>query len=678
MNLKPIIRKIYLGAEKTYDTLYLSQYNKEIPVVFELFNADGSKHILKDSEVAHIEISINETSIFKITDIEKMDNKLSANFDREIMLEDGTGILSIYVSDGEAIVSNSPIPVTIDAGAIDEDLNPKISALLISDLQDYITEAVQVDQAIKDTVAETEPKMSQITELTTKALAEANNLNTKITTAKILDNNLETKIDTAELLNNNLTTAITDANTVKPELVTATENANSALSALESAITASSLNSYVLRAELIDAIYPVGSIYTTVNDVNPAQLFPGTTWKKISGYLVSGEEFGNIGKEIGSKTHSHDGSSLKALIGAVNSNTGTIGYKAVPTNSGQERFTMAIQATRGIPASSITKDNHDTAISGYTGEASTLPPSIVVGIWQRVSNKTAPIIRSFSVDKISAPAGSEVTFTAVASGEGTLKYKFIVKGRTTNYSIVRDFSTQDTFVWTPKVADEVHDCYVQVMDENSVISESNPILFTSTAEVVIDRPIKIESFTTSVTGSQVKNTPVQINVVGSGGEGILKYKFLLYDRASNIWYKLRDFESTNIYTWTPSKVGTKELYVDVKDANDNVVRSNPISIIITEPVEELSVTLTADPAIRQTVGNKVALTANATGGVGTLLYKFLLKNNDTNEFYLIKDYSTLDAVSWTASKSGTRTFYVDVKDEANNTVRASIENYTIE
>lgn len=62
------------------------------------------------------------------------------------------------------------------------------------------------------------------------------------------------------------------------------------------------------------------------------------------------------------------------------------------------------------------------------------------------------------------------------------------------------------------------------------------------------------------------------------GNGILQYKFLVKYEKGN-WYKLRDFSPSNSYVWTSGVVGTKTLYVDLKDESGKVVRKQMMYVI---------------------------------------------------------------------------------------------------
>ena len=46
-----------------------------------------------------------------------------------------------------------------------------------------------------------------------------------------------------------------------------------------------------IAQDLFDIIYPIGSVYLTINDVNPQTLFGGT-WVKCSGGFIVGKRYG--------------------------------------------------------------------------------------------------------------------------------------------------------------------------------------------------------------------------------------------------------------------------------------------------------------------------------------------------------------------------------------------------
>lgn len=89
---------------------------------------------------------------------------------------------------------------------------------------------------------------------------------------------------------------------------------------------------------LMDIIYPVGSIYATTSDVSPATRFGGT-WESIKGAICGNDE--NIGVNYGSDTHTltisempshnHNASGCWQVYMSQNMNTGKV-YSYLTTN----------------------------------------------------------------------------------------------------------------------------------------------------------------------------------------------------------------------------------------------------------------------------------------------------------------------------------------------------------
>lgn len=146
--------------------------------------------------------------------------------------------------------------------------------------------------------------------------------------------------------------------------------------------------------DLLDKIYPVGSIYMTMDSSNPSTLFGGT-WERIDNKFLLGSENGQgVGSTGGSKDavvvqHTH----------SQNSHSHTASKKFMVTNSdvhiNETKRTLPATGNAGymVYASSpsggineVTSTNATTATNQVTGESGigkNMPPFITVNIWKR-------------------------------------------------------------------------------------------------------------------------------------------------------------------------------------------------------------------------------------------------------------------------------------------------------
>lgn len=143
--------------------------------------------------------------------------------------------------------------------------------------------------------------------------------------------------------------------------------------------------------DIFNLIYPVGSIYMSVNNVNPSTLFGGTwvSWgngRVPVGVSTSDSSFNTVEKTGGSKTSSHNHSSgtLIANIGAYDASPAKIGYNATNKN------TSVIYNYGGLITSqesniANSRINHGTSVGGSTGStsSSTVQPYITCYMWKR-------------------------------------------------------------------------------------------------------------------------------------------------------------------------------------------------------------------------------------------------------------------------------------------------------
>ena len=150
------------------------------------------------------------------------------------------------------------------------------------------------------------------------------------------------------------------------------------------------------------------------------------------------------------------------------------------------------------------------------------------------------------------------------------------------------------------------------------------------------------------------------------------YKFLIYNPATNQWFKLQDFSSKNTCTWTAGSNGTRQFYVDVKDASGNVTRSKVVNVTIGgEGALSVKTTVSANTT---KVGDKITFTAEGAGGKAGYTYKMVVYNKTTKTWGLVQNFNVNNKITWTAGSAGDREFYIDVKDADGKVVRSSVMN----
>lgn len=149
----------------------------------------------------------------------------------------------------------------------------------------------------------------------------------------------------------------------------------------------------------IDDVYPVGSIYMNVNNVNPNTLFGGTWVALQDKFLIgAGNEY-TAGVTGGSKylqAHSHSIPSLSGSTGNAGGHTHQIGadrdayYKSTGScysvhNTGPSGAGYLINTTTvGDHSHTVTTNASNTGSAG-SGNAENMPPYLPVYIWKRTA-----------------------------------------------------------------------------------------------------------------------------------------------------------------------------------------------------------------------------------------------------------------------------------------------------
>lgn len=198
-----------------------------------------------------------------------------------------------------------------------------------------------------------------------------------------LNDNYYTKTETDTKLNTKANSSHTHTTSQISDFPTSIKNPNSVVIQLNSGTTedtdyfvydgsvAKSVNITPQSIGIFDAIYPVGSIYTSINSTDPSTLFGGT-WERFGkGKVLVGvdeddSDFSEANKTGGEKTHTLTVDEMPSHTHTQNSHTHTIGSHthSVPAHShGLNSHTHSFSDT------SSSAGSHTHSVSGTAASA---------------------------------------------------------------------------------------------------------------------------------------------------------------------------------------------------------------------------------------------------------------------------------------------------------------------
>ncbi len=141
----------------------------------------------------------------------------------------------------------------------------------------------------------------------------------------------------------------------------------------------------------LNSIYPVGSIYMSMNNTNPSEYFGGT-WEAIEGqFLIGANSTYKAGISGGSATHTHGSGGLYAALeaaqGAIPNNVFFVDYTRKTGVSYTQNTRTGIWANRWVEQRGNYSEaaNEGVAVNGNTGSGSSLPPYLPVYMWKRTA-----------------------------------------------------------------------------------------------------------------------------------------------------------------------------------------------------------------------------------------------------------------------------------------------------
>lgn len=274
----------------------------------------------------------------------------------------------------------------------------------------------------------------------------------------------------------------------------------------------------------------------------------------------------------------------------------------------------------------------------------------------------SPEITRVSVDKPSPqPAGNALQISAqAASGVGSLSYKFSYE-KDGSWVRIQDYSSSQTATWVPQEPGTYK--VVAFVKDSQGIEVAKGVDFQVTEAI----PLRVTSFTASPPSPQYTGTSIQLTAQAEG-EGELEYQFLY--RTDGPWQELQGYSSKNTALWQPKSEGVYSLAVSVKNRE-----GQEITQILSYEIQSKSPIVIEDFQANvpspQLTGTEIRLTAYASGGKGTLQYRFAYQKD--GKWETLQDNSPSHSMVWIPETAGSYTLGVFVTDETGSQESKTME-----
>ena len=296
-------------------------------------------------------------------------------------------------------------------------------------------------------------------------------------------------------------------------------------------------------------------------------------------------------------------------------------FPAIAANSNDGQWLVSVRQTNGPRVALITRTG-----SGHGGPG----PLNITGFG---ASTTFPAIE-----------GTTATWTATATGgQSPLEYQFWRYTDGQGWSVGQAYSGSNTFSWSPGQGTHAVQVWVRSSGSPAAYDAYAPSgFFTITPPAP-----RITSLSADKASPVPLNTPVTWTVHATGGTGPLEYQFWRHSPYFG-WQLAQDYSSLNTYTWFPPDgtnrvqawvrtVGSSAAYEDWRD-------SAPLTVALSSAA---FTSLSPNFLFHSPPGAPITWTATAIGGSGPLEYKFFLYSYNAKAWFVLRDWSPANHVTWT-------------------------------
>lgn len=270
----------------------------------------------------------------------------------------------------------------------------------------------------------------------------------------------------------------------------------------------------------------------------------------------------------------------------------------------------------------------------------------------------APSVPKLNTSIVNGAPGGKIVSRIVLPGDTKgFEYKFVWSyNNWAKWGVISDFSSRNPVSFKP-VRSGKYDIYVDIKDRNGNITT-----MSNKFDITLDKASDAKVSTTNTTAGK----PVTIEGSSTGMNAQYKFVWSRNNWENGNWGVFREFSTNNKYTFTPTKAGTYEFFVDVKDSYGNITTKK--QVVTVKP----NFTPTLDLSSKKpAVNNKIVMNANASGKTEGLQYKFVWSYNNWQKWGVSKNFSKDTAASFMPKWPGKYEMYVDVMDKDGNVITQS-------
>lgn len=230
-----------------------------------------------------------------------------------------------------------------------------------------------------------------------------------------------------------------------------------------------------------------------------------------------------------------------------------------------------------------------------------------------------------------------------------LKYKYVYSyNNWQTWKVIKDFSDSTSADFIPDKTGK-YDIYIDVLDKNGTV-------LTKTVTTQVPSAWTFNSIQGDKTVPKGTATTYTANTSISTG---MQYKFVWSYENWKEWAPFKDMSPGNTATFTPTKIGRYDIYVDAMDSTGKITTKS----YTVQVTADWAYTSVGASSVNPAVADNVTITPKITGNTKDLKYKYVYVREDWSvDWGVLNDYSTSATYNFVPPTPGKYDIYVDVMD----------------